>query len=96
MIRKIKLGDKITRGNIDSNGRVVGYPKHKVRDYRVIGLNPKLKLQEVLSVNGEVELGEVEQFDWKLQDSLRPMFDNDHFIHSFGIGDMSHIWVGDF
>lgn len=92
----IKLGDKISRGNVDSKGMVVGYPKHKVRDYRVIGLNPNLKLQEILIVNGEQELGDIEEFNWNITKSLRPMFPDDHIVHDMFGGDWTHIWVGDF
>lgn len=92
----IKLGDKISRGKVDSNGNVVGYPKHKLREYRVIGLNPNLKLQEILIINGEEELGNIEEFDWNITKHLRPLFSKDHMVYRVFGGDWSHAWVGDF
>lgn len=94
--KNIKLGDKIVRGNVDPAGMVIGYPKNKVKNYRVIGLNPNLKLQEILIINGEEELGDVEEFNWTISNSLRPMFPKNHLVHSLFGGDWSHVWVGNF
>jgi len=95
-VKGIKLGDTLVRVRVDSHGMVIGYPKHKVRDYRVIGLNPNLKLQEVVFKNGDQELGEIEEFDWSMTDKLRPMFPTGHLVHNMFGGDWSHVWVGDF
>ena len=90
----VKLGDKICRGKVNSKGMTIG---KEVRDYRVIGLNPNIKLQEILSKKGEQELGKIEEFDWReISGYLRPMFPDNHFIHSIDDGDWSHIWIGDF
>lgn len=32
--------------------------------HRVIGLNPKIKLQQILTVNGEQELGGTLEYEW--------------------------------
>ena len=95
-VKGIKLGDKIDRGKIDSRGMVVGHPKHKIRDYRVIGLNPNLKIQEVLIINGYEELGNIEEFDWSITNSFRLMFPEGHLVYRMFGGDWSHIWIGDF
>lgn len=92
----IKLGDKIIRGDVNSIGLVVDYPKNDLREYRVVGLNPNLKLQEILIVNGEEELGDVEEFDWSVTKFLRPMFPKNHIIYSISDIDWSYIWVGNF
>lgn len=94
--KDVKLADKVVRGKIDSNGFVVNYPIDKVRNYRVIGLNPNLKLQEVLIVKGEEELGEIEEFDWSVTNSFRPMFTKNHIVYSMFGGDWAHIWIADF
>jgi hypothetical protein len=65
----IQLGDKVIR-----NGK----------NYRVVGLNPVLKLQEILIVNGWEELGNIDVFDWSISDSLHKQKGSDW------------IWIGDF
>jgi hypothetical protein len=60
MVKNIKLGDEICRNN---------YINH----YRVIGLNSKLKLQEICIKNGFEEYCIIEEFDWN-KVVVRPMF----------------------
>ena len=69
----IKLGDKIVRGKINSKGFAVGNPNH-IKDYRVVGLNPKVKLQQVITKKREEELGDIIEIDNNIVNSLRPMF----------------------
>jgi len=95
-MKKQQLGDKIVRGKINDAGFLVD-KKQPAKDYRVIGLNPNLKLQEVFYVNGYQELGEIEEFDWEMTKLLRPMFPPGSFVNSlFPDNDWSHIWVGNF
>lgn len=49
---KIQLGDYICIGNIMPNGRTQGL----LKGYRCIGVNPNVKLQNVITVNGSEEL----------------------------------------
>jgi hypothetical protein len=89
----IKLGDKIHRAKVDSYGMLIG---KKSNDYRVVGLNPNLKLQEVFYIKGFDELGTIQEFDWSVSKHLRPMFPDNHFIYKLDDSDWSHIWIGDF
>ena len=89
---QVKLGCKVLRGRVNSKGFTIGV----IRDYRVIGLNPRIKLQEVLIVNGFEELGEIEEFEWTLSKSLRLLFPPDHLVYKLFGGDWSHTLIGDF
>lgn len=80
----IKLGDTIIRGKVDSKGTALG----ETRKYRVIGLNPNLKIHEVHLIDGEEELGEIEEFGWDITKSLAPIRPGNEA--------MSHVWIGDF
>ena len=91
----IKLGDHITRGNIDKYGFLVNKNK-PCKDYRVIGLNPNLKLLEVFTVKGYEESGKEETFDWSISDKLRPQFPEGHLVHLLMDRDWSHCCVGNF
>ena len=90
----IKLGDKITRGNINKDGFTVGNPNH-VKTYRVIGLNPNVKLQQVIMKNGEEELGEIIEIDNNIVNILRPLHSNLSYMLSPDT-DWSYSWVGNF
>ena len=85
--KEIKLGDKIVN---QTNKNKIGNPT-----YRVIGLNPNIKLQRVYIVKCEEELGEIIELSEKDIETLKPMFDKDHpFRHGlFGTHDMSYIWI---
>lgn len=92
-ILNIKLGDKIVRCKVNKHGMTIG---KKAREYRVVGLNPNLKLLEIFMVNGFEEEGTTQEFDWAVSKYLRPMFPDNHFIHLIDDSDWSHIWIGDF
>jgi len=93
----MRLGDHVSRGRTNpKTGIVIGYPKNRIRYYRVVGLNPSLKLQEVLGKNSWEELGKIEEFDWLLAEKLQPLFPPEHFAHWFFGGDYSCYWTGDF
>jgi hypothetical protein len=78
-LAKLLLGDHVCRGNINSDGFVVG--KKKARDYRVVGINPIPRIQEVVYVNKDYELGEIVQLTEANLCSLRPQFGkNKEFI----------------
>jgi hypothetical protein len=94
-VNDIKLGDKILRGNINSKGFTVGDKNH-VKDYRVIGLNPIVKIQQVIIKKGWEELGEIIEIDNKIVNRLRPLFSSNHFVYSMFGGDWSHVWVCNF
>lgn len=90
----IKLGDSITRGNINGNGFVIGNPNH-VKYYRVIGLNPNVKLQQVIMKKGEEELGEIIEIDNNIVNKLRPLHGSLSYMISPDT-DWSYSWVGNF
>ena len=95
-MRAQQLGDKIVRGKINDSGFLID-KKQPIRDYRVVGLNPNLKLLEILWIDGDQEEGNIEEFDWSITKTLRLMFPDNHFVNSlFSEDDWSHIWVGDF
>ena len=96
-LNTLQLGDYITRGNIDSkSGMTIG--KKVPLSYRVIRINPKIKIQRVFWVKGFQELGEIEEWDYgNLMSNLRQMFPPGHLVHLLSEGeDWSMYWVGNF
>jgi hypothetical protein len=91
----IKLGDKIIRGNINKDGFAVGNPKN-IKEYRVIGLNPKVKLQQVLTKKGEQELGEIIEIDNTVVNILRLLPLTTFKDEPYTDTNLNYIWVGNF
>ena len=94
IMEKLKLGDSICRGNYNEKNFL--RPNSIARNYRVVGINPQPCIQEVFTVKGFQELGEVEVISSESIKKLNLLFPADHLVYGMFGGTWDHIWIGNF